>query len=77
MPDAVLWSLAKKKPEPQLYESIQSQTFFDINEKNKIKTTKNTAFLLKEKEKKKSQVSSIPNQFTRDFSLTITNLLTI
>jgi hypothetical protein len=30
-------SSAKKKPEPQLYESIQPKTFFDINGKNKNK----------------------------------------
>jgi hypothetical protein len=60
--------MAKKKPEPQLYESIQPKTFFDINGKTKIKTNKKyriSNFEIKEKEK--SRVSSIPNQFTRKF----------
>ena len=55
VPDVVLWSSAKKKPEPQLYESIQSQTFFDIIGKINRKSTKNTAFPIRRKEKRNAE----------------------
>ena len=67
VPDAVLWSSAKKKPEPQLYESIQPKTFFDINGKTKIKTNKKyriSNFEIKEKEKAECpryQINSLEN----------------
>jgi len=68
VPNAVLSSSAKKKPEPQLYESIQIKTFFDINGKNKRKQQKILLFQIGKKVKKRSRVSSIPNQFTREKS---------
>ena len=55
MSDTVLWSSAKKKPEPQLYESIQLKTFFDINEKTNEKQQRILLFQSGKKVKKEAE----------------------